>query len=58
MVAARPRAKPTHALFDRQRQLLTLLDAFGGTAKNLDFQKILFLYCQETTSNQPYDFIP
>ena len=54
----RARAKPTHTLFDRQRQLLTLLDAFGGTAKNLDFQKILFLYCQETTSNQPYDFIP
>jgi len=30
--------KATPILFDRQRQLLALLDAFGGTAGNLDFQ--------------------
>lgn len=45
-------------LFSRQRQLLQLLDALGGSAKNLDFQKLLFLYCQELTSGRPYDFVP
>lgn len=45
-------------LFERQRQLLTLLDALGGTAGNLDFQKLLFLYCQEPDSGSPYDFVP
>jgi hypothetical protein len=45
-------------LFERQRQLLTLLDAFGGTAGNLDFQKLLFLYCQEPASSNPYEFVP
>ncbi|MBX3111526.1 MAG: DUF488 domain-containing protein [Fimbriimonadaceae bacterium] len=42
----------------RQRLLLGLLDALGGTAGNLDFQKVLFLYCQECDSGQPYDFVP
>src|SRR4051794_38917081 len=58
MVAAKPRAKPTHGLPDRQRQLLTLLDAFGGTTGNLDFQKVLFLYCQETPARGSYEFVP
>ncbi|HLP78108.1 MAG TPA: hypothetical protein VK327_14460 [Candidatus Paceibacterota bacterium] len=29
-------------LFERQRLLLTLLDALGGSAANTDFQKLLF----------------
>lgn len=50
------RSAPT--LFARQRQLLQLLDAVGGTATNLDFQKLLFLYCQEVVPDAPYDFVP
>jgi hypothetical protein len=45
-------------LFARQRQLLTLLDALGGSEGNLDFQKLLFLYCQEPSSASPYEFVP
>ncbi|WP_224368797.1 DUF488 domain-containing protein [Hyalangium versicolor] len=46
------------ALFARQRQLLALLDALGGAAENRDFQKLLFLYCQEPDSGSPYEFVP
>lgn len=35
----------TPTLFARQRELLRLLDALGGTAGKLDFQLLLFLYC-------------
>src|SRR5215470_7525330 len=45
-------------LLARQRQLLMLLDTLGGSAGNLDFQKLLFLYCQEPDSGRPYDFVP
>jgi hypothetical protein len=45
-------------LFSRQRQLLQLLDALGGTSGMLDFQKLLFLYCQESSGEAPYDFVP
>lgn len=45
-------------LTSRQRLLLGLLNALGGSAGNLDFQKVLFLYCQESDSGQPYDFVP
>lgn len=45
-------------LFDRQRRLLALLDALGGRAGKLDFQKLLFLYCQESWSGAPYEFVP
>jgi len=45
-------------LFLRQRRLLTLLDVLGGSAANLDFQKLLFLYCQEPDSGTPYEFVP
>lgn len=58
MEASTARRKATPILFDRQRQLLALLDAFGGTAGNLDFQKLLFLYCQEPGSGSPYEFVP
>ena len=42
----------------RQRLLLGLLEAFGGSMSNQDFQKVLFLYCQEPDSGKPYDFVP
>jgi hypothetical protein len=45
-------------LSGRQRLLLSLLDALGGSIGNLDFQKILFLYCQEPDSGKPYEFVP
>jgi hypothetical protein len=45
-------------LFQRQRRLLALLDALGGSVGNLDFQKLLFLYCQEPDSGSPYEFVP
>ena len=46
------------SLSARQRLLLQLLDAVGGTLGNLDFQKVLFLYCQEPDSGGPYEFVP
>lgn len=56
---ARTSARSTPMLFSRQRQLLQLLDALGGTSGMLDFQKLLFLYCQEaSTGEAPYDFVP
>jgi uncharacterized protein (DUF488 family) len=45
-------------LFDRQKRLLALLDAHSGEIGNLDFQKLLFLYCQELEEAPPYDFVP
>ncbi len=55
---ARTSTRTTPMLFARQRQLLQLLDALGGSAGKLDFQKLLFLYCQEPSSGAPYDFVP
>ena len=55
----RTSTRTTPMLFSRQRQLLQLLDALGGTSGMLDFQKLLFLYCQEaSTGEAPYDFVP
>ncbi len=47
-------------LFERQRRLLQLLEAVGGATSEMDFQKLLFLYCQEpaVADSAPYDFIP
>jgi uncharacterized protein (DUF488 family) len=45
-------------LLERQRLLLRLLDALGGRAGNLDFQKLLFLYCQEPAAAAAYEFVP
>lgn len=42
----------------RQRQVLRLLYALGGSANNLDFQKHLFLYCQRGAAEPPYEFVP
>ena len=50
--------KSIFAANGRQRRLLTLLSSVGGHARPRDFQKILFLYCQELKSHPPYEFIP
>jgi hypothetical protein len=56
---SRTSTRTTPMLFSRQRQLLQLLDALGGTSGMLDFQKLLFLYCQESSTGEaPYDFVP
>lgn len=45
-------------LFERQRLLLALLEALGGSAGDLDFEMLLFLYCQEPDAGRPYEFVP
>lgn len=45
-------------LYDRQRLLLTLLDALDGVAASTDFQKLLFLYTREWEDEPSYDFVP
>lgn len=56
---ARAGSRTTPMLFSRQRRLLQLLGALGGSAGMLDFQKLLFLYCQELKEGTaPYDFVP
>lgn len=45
-------------LYQRQKTLLALLDAFGGRLSSLDFQKLLFLYCQEWETEASYEFVP
>lgn len=47
-----------HRLPERQRILLQLLCALDGSATRLDFQKILFLYCQDCDDKGLYDFVP
>jgi len=45
-------------LFDRQRRLLALLRAVGGSIGGLDFQKLLFLYTREVEQVPSYEFVP
>jgi len=45
-------------ILNRQKHLLSLVEALGGSLNNLDFQKLLFLYCQESKEIPPYEFIP
>ena len=45
-------------IFERQKRLLALLDVLGGRIGNLDFQKLLFLYCQEAGEAPAYEFVP
>src|SRR5947209_2299951 len=45
-------------LFERQRLLLTLLDAIGEPVGHTDFQKLLFLYTRQCESTPSYDFVP
>lgn len=46
------------ALSKGQAILLGLLHALGGRKSNLDFQRLLFLYCQDQGEHAPYSFIP
>ena len=55
---AKSDARTALALSERQRLLLRLLEALGGKAGSLDFQKLLFLYCQEEDPTGPYQFVP
>ena len=45
-------------LFERQRLLLTLLDAAGAAVSHTDFQKLLFLYARECEATPSYEFVP
>jgi hypothetical protein len=45
-------------LLHRQKKLLALLDAHGGTMPHLDFQKLLFLFCQEQGAESDFEFVP
>lgn len=45
-------------LFTRQKRLLALLEVLGGTVGMLDFQKLLFLHCEETGPASGYEFVP
>jgi uncharacterized protein (DUF488 family) len=45
-------------LYARQKTLLALLDAFGGSLNHLDFQKLLFIFCQEQGPAPSYEFVP
>jgi hypothetical protein len=45
-------------LFERQRLLLTMLDAIGGPVANTDFQKLLFLYTKRCEKSPSYEFVP
>ena len=42
----------------RQLRLLALVHALGDQISSLDFQKLLFLYCQEPANSLPYEFVP
>ncbi len=59
-----PSASKTPWLYARQRNLLALLYALGGKVGSLDFQKLLFLYCQQLFADNtdspisPYEFVP
>ena len=49
---------PVEQLPQRQGALLSLLGALGGTVSNLDFQKLLLLYCKEHPEAAAYEFVP
>jgi len=50
--------KQTTNLFNRQKVLLALLQAFGGRVSNIDFQKYLFLYTTLCQKEKSYEFVP
>ncbi|NGZ97888.1 MAG: hypothetical protein CV089_17490 [Nitrospira sp. WS110] len=45
-------------LFERQRLILTLLNALDGPIGHMDFQKLLFLYTKECEEKPSYEFVP
>jgi hypothetical protein len=57
-VTSLPSKKRAPLLLERQKQILGLLHALGGNATRLDFQKVLFLYCQEPGASGTYEFVP
>ncbi len=44
-------------MYYRRKIFLALLESFGGSLDNTDFEKLLFLYCKKTNQNY-YDFFP
>jgi len=50
--------KVSYSLFNRQKVLIALVNSLGGKVGNLDFQKLLFLYCQEAEAEPSFEFIP
>ena len=45
-------------LYERQKQLLALVNVLGGEVGGLDFQKLLLLYCLEVEESPSYEFVP
>lgn len=45
-------------IFERQKRLLALLNTLGGEISNLDFQKLLFLFCYQVEESPTYEFVP
>lgn len=45
-------------MFYRQKILLSLIEAFGGTLSRVDLQKYLFLYTKQCQKEPSYDFVP
>jgi Protein of unknown function, DUF488 len=45
-------------LYERQKNLLALVNALGGEVGGLDFQKLLLLYCLEIEDLPSYEFVP
>lgn len=57
--AVLPKPRASLRLLSRQRLLVQLLGALGGRATMSDFQKLLFLWCNdEQVDEPPYDFVP
>jgi hypothetical protein len=50
--------RTTTMLFERQRLLLALTEALGGTVPQTDFQKLLFFYSREWEQEPSYEFVP
>jgi uncharacterized protein (DUF488 family) len=48
--------RPT--LYNRQKVLIALLQAFGGTLPNVDMQKYLFLFANNCELEPSYEFVP
>lgn len=44
-------------MYYRRKIFLALLESFGGILDSTDFEKLLFLFCQQTNQNY-YDFFP
>lgn len=58
MPHATPSSYPDSMTTARQTLILMLLDALGGEAGNLDFQKFQMLYIREVESTPGYEFVP